>query len=45
LSDLDELARLPGLGGIITGRAVYEGVFGVAEALGALRAAVDTGDS
>jgi phosphoribosylformimino-5-aminoimidazole carboxamide ribotide isomerase len=33
LADIGELAELPGLGGIITGRAVYEGRFGVAEAL------------
>ena len=37
LSDIEELAQLPGLGGIITGRAVYEGRFGVVEALDVLR--------
>ncbi|MDX2378420.1 MAG: 1-(5-phosphoribosyl)-5-[(5-phosphoribosylamino)methylideneamino] imidazole-4-carboxamide isomerase [Acidimicrobiia bacterium] len=33
LADIAELAELRGLAGIITGRAVYEGRFGVAEAL------------
>ncbi len=37
LADIDELARLRGLGGVITGRALYEGRFGVAEAIEALR--------
>jgi phosphoribosylformimino-5-aminoimidazole carboxamide ribotide isomerase len=39
LADIDELARLEGLGGIITGKALYEGRFGVAEALATIRAA------
>lgn len=38
VSDIVRLACIPGLGGIITGKAVYEGRFGVAEALAALRA-------
>jgi phosphoribosylformimino-5-aminoimidazole carboxamide ribotide isomerase len=38
LADIDDLAHLPGLGGVITGRALYEGRFGVAEAIEALRA-------
>jgi phosphoribosylformimino-5-aminoimidazole carboxamide ribotide isomerase len=36
LDDIVALARIPGLGGIITGKAVYEGRFTVAEALAAL---------
>ena len=36
LADVVELARIPNLGGIITGKAVYEGRFTVAEALEAL---------
>ncbi len=36
LDDLVELARLPGLGGIITGKALYEGRFTVADAIAAL---------
>jgi phosphoribosylformimino-5-aminoimidazole carboxamide ribotide isomerase len=42
LADIAELALLPGLAGIITGRAVYEGRFGVAEALAELDRARDT---
>ncbi len=38
LDDIGELARIPGLGGIITGKAVYEGRFTVAEALAVLEA-------
>ncbi|MFM8563922.1 MAG: HisA/HisF-related TIM barrel protein [Acidimicrobiia bacterium] len=37
LDDVTALARLDGLGGIITGRALYEGRFSVGEALDALR--------
>lgn len=36
LADIDALARIDGLGGIITGKAVYEGRFTVAEALATL---------
>jgi phosphoribosylformimino-5-aminoimidazole carboxamide ribotide isomerase len=36
VDDLLALAAIPGLGGIITGKAVYEGRFTVAEALAAL---------
>ena len=36
LDDIVALARIPGLGGIITGKAVYEGRFTVAEAIAAL---------
>jgi len=36
LADVVELARIPNLGGIITGKAVYEGRFSVVEALAAL---------
>lgn len=36
LGDLVALAGIPGLGGIITGKAIYEGRFTVADALGAL---------
>jgi phosphoribosylformimino-5-aminoimidazole carboxamide ribotide isomerase len=39
LDDLRALARLVGLGGIITGRAIYEGRFTVAEAVVASRGA------
>ncbi len=38
LGDLGELARIPGLAGIITGKAVYEGRFTVAEAIAAVEA-------
>lgn len=41
LDDIAELARIEGLGGIITGRALYEGRFTVAEALAAIAAADD----
>lgn len=42
LDDVRALAQIRGLGGIITGKAVYEGRFGVAEAVAALgRAAED----
>ena len=37
IDDIVALARIPGLGGIITGKAVYEGRFTVAEALAALQ--------
>jgi phosphoribosylformimino-5-aminoimidazole carboxamide ribotide isomerase len=36
LDDIVALAALPGLGGIITGKAIYEGRFTVADALAAL---------
>lgn len=36
IDDIVALAGIPGLGGIITGKAVYEGRFSVAEALAAL---------
>lgn len=39
LDDVTSLARLDGLGGIITGRAIYEGRFTVSAALAALRGA------
>jgi phosphoribosylformimino-5-aminoimidazole carboxamide ribotide isomerase len=38
LADIEALAAIPGLGGIITGKALYEGRFGVADALGVLGA-------
>lgn len=38
LDDIAALARLDDLGGIITGKALYEGRFGVAEAMSTLRA-------
>ena len=37
LTDIASLAAVPGIGGIITGKAIYEGRFTVAEALKALR--------
>ena len=37
LADIAVLARVPGIGGVITGKAIYEGRFTVAEALRALR--------
>ncbi len=37
LDDIVELAAIPGLGGIITGKALYEGRFTVADALASLR--------
>jgi len=37
LADITTLAGVPGVGGIITGKAIYEGRFTVAEALKALR--------
>jgi phosphoribosylformimino-5-aminoimidazole carboxamide ribotide isomerase len=42
IADLVALAAIDGLGGIITGKAVYEGRFGVVDAVAALRA-VDVG--
>jgi phosphoribosylformimino-5-aminoimidazole carboxamide ribotide isomerase len=39
LADVVELARIPNLGGVITGKAVYEGRFTVVEALEALASA------
>jgi phosphoribosylformimino-5-aminoimidazole carboxamide ribotide isomerase len=44
LADLRALAAIDGLHGIITGRALYEGRFSVAEALDALRPAAVEGD-
>jgi phosphoribosylformimino-5-aminoimidazole carboxamide ribotide isomerase len=40
LDDVAALAAIPGLGGIITGRAMYEGRFTIAEALAVLAAGV-----
>ncbi len=37
LDDIVALAAIDGLGGIITGKAIYEGRFGVADAVAALR--------
>ena len=37
IDDIVALAAIPGLGGVITGKAIYEGRFTVAEALAALR--------
>jgi phosphoribosylformimino-5-aminoimidazole carboxamide ribonucleotide (ProFAR) isomerase len=37
LADIAALAAVPGIAGIITGKAIYEGRFTVAEALKALR--------
>ena len=37
LADIEALVAIPGLGGIITGRALYEGRFGVADALRVVR--------
>lgn len=37
VDDIVALAAIPGLGGIITGKAIYEGRFTVSEALAALR--------
>ncbi|MEP1125537.1 MAG: HisA/HisF-related TIM barrel protein [Ilumatobacter sp.] len=37
LADIARLAEIPGLGGVITGKALYEGRFTVAEALEVLR--------
>ncbi|HEY4609686.1 MAG TPA: HisA/HisF-related TIM barrel protein, partial [Ilumatobacteraceae bacterium] len=37
LADITTLAAIPGVGGIITGKAIYEGRFTVADALKALR--------
>lgn len=39
VADIAALAQIPGLGGVITGKAVYEGRFTVAEGLVALAAA------
>jgi phosphoribosylformimino-5-aminoimidazole carboxamide ribotide isomerase len=39
LEDLSALASVPGLAGVIVGRALYEGRFGVADALSVLREA------
>ncbi len=39
IADIEALAKIPGLGGVITGKAVYEGRFTVAEGLAALAAA------
>lgn len=44
LDDVRALARIGNLGGIITGKALYEGRFSVAEALAAL-AAIATGEA
>jgi phosphoribosylformimino-5-aminoimidazole carboxamide ribotide isomerase len=39
LVDIEALAEIPGLGGVITGKAVYEGRFTIAEALRSLAGA------
>ena len=39
IGDIEALAKIPGLGGVITGKAVYEGRFTVSEGLAALAAA------
>ena len=39
LDDVVALSRVPGVAGVITGKAVYEGRFTVAEAVAALRGA------
>lgn len=39
LADVVALARVPGIGGVITGKAIYEGRFTVADAVAALRTA------
>jgi phosphoribosylformimino-5-aminoimidazole carboxamide ribotide isomerase len=36
IADVEALARIPGLGGVITGKAIYEGRFTLDEALAAL---------
>ena len=36
LSDIAELAVVPGIGGVITGKALYEGRFTVAQAVAVL---------
>jgi phosphoribosylformimino-5-aminoimidazole carboxamide ribotide isomerase len=36
LDDISALATIPGLGGVIVGRAIYEGHFTVAEAVAVL---------
>ena len=45
LDDIAVLAQIPGLGGVITGKAVYEGRFSVAQALQTLRDAQDGAES
>jgi phosphoribosylformimino-5-aminoimidazole carboxamide ribonucleotide (ProFAR) isomerase len=42
IADVEALARIPGLGGVITGKAVYEGRFTVADGLAALRRVQDS---
>ena len=39
IADIEALAKIPGRGGVITGKAVYEGRFTVSEGLAALAAA------
>jgi phosphoribosylformimino-5-aminoimidazole carboxamide ribotide isomerase len=39
IEDIRALATVPGIAGVITGKALYEGRFTVTEALGALRVA------
>jgi phosphoribosylformimino-5-aminoimidazole carboxamide ribotide isomerase len=41
LGDVVELAGVPGIGGVITGKALYSGNFTVAQAVAALRAGVN----
>lgn len=45
LADIAALAQIPGLGGVITGKAVYEGRFSVPDALTTLRVAQEEGAS
>jgi phosphoribosylformimino-5-aminoimidazole carboxamide ribonucleotide (ProFAR) isomerase len=39
IADIEALAKIAGLGGVITGKAVYEGRFTVSQGLAALAAA------
>jgi len=45
LADIEALARIDGLGGIITGKAIYEGRFSVIDALQTLRDARGSGSA
>jgi phosphoribosylformimino-5-aminoimidazole carboxamide ribotide isomerase len=40
LADIERLAQIEGLGGVITGKAIYEGRFTVADAASTLRSAI-----
>jgi phosphoribosylformimino-5-aminoimidazole carboxamide ribonucleotide (ProFAR) isomerase len=37
LADIEALAKVPGIAGVITGKALYEGRFTIADALRAVR--------